>query len=106
MYYYRSELVRRLAKKSGYFMKDIDTLFKAYDELILELMSEATEDEDVSIQVLKGVKLNCSVVPERNRVNPQTSEPIILGPTCKPHAKFSQDFKNQIQQNYDMKKGG
>ena len=100
----REMMIKRLAKKSNFYEKDIRTLLQCLDEVVLECFDEVTDDEDISIQLVKGIKCGCSIVPERARKNPQTGEDIICSPTCKPFSKFSEDFRMKIQNQYDSKK--
>lgn len=100
----RSEVIKRLAEKSGYWQKAIDELLKAYDELLLEIMDGVTDDEEVVMQAFKGIKIGCSVVPERNRVDPRNREPILVKATVKPFVKWSEDFRKNIQEQYENKK--
>lgn len=102
----REQLVKKLAQKSGFWQKDIRDLFKCLDEVILEYFAEATENEDVSIQLVSGIKIGCSIIPERERKNPRTQQNITCKPCCKPKSKFSVDFRHVIQQNYEEKQNG
>lgn len=98
-------IVKRLSEKSGYWQKDVRSLLQCMDEVILEYFGDVTEDEDITVQLVRGVRLKCTVVPKRNRRDPRTQEDIIVKPTVKPACKFSGDFRKQIQDNYDTKKG-
>ena len=102
----REEMVRRLSERSGYYMKDVRTLLQCMDDVVFEAMGEATLDEEVQLQIVTGIKLGCKIIGERPRVNPQNQNPIIVGETTKPFAKFSQDFRDKLQEQYDNKKNG
>lgn len=101
----REMLIRKLAEKSGYYQKDIRILLQHLDEVVSECFSEVTAAEDVMIQLVQGIKVGCSIVPERSRKNPKTQEDIVCKPTCKPKARFSEDFRLVIQNQYEDKKG-
>lgn len=100
----REMLIKRLAENSGYFQRDIRNLLQCLDEVVYECLNEVTDDEDVSVQLLKGVKIGCSIQPERQRKDPRTQEDIICKPCCKPNAKFSEGFRELIQEQYESKK--
>ena len=100
----REMLIKKLSEKSGYWQKDVRSLLQCMDEVVLECFGEVTDDEDVVRQLVRGVRLKCVVVPERTRKDPRTQEDIIVKPTVKPARKFSEDFRKQIQNNYDSKK--
>lgn len=102
----REEMIRRLSERSGYYMQDVRRLLQCMDDVVFEALSEATTAEDISIQIIKGAKISTHIVPERDRVDPRTQEPIVVKATVKPSCKFSQDFRFKLQEAYDNKKNG
>ena len=102
----REMLIKRLAEESGYYQKDIRNVLHCLDDVVLDCFSEVTDDKEISIQLVTGCKIGCSIIPLRERVNPKTQEAIICQPTCKPNAKFSQEFRVKIQEQYENKKDG
>lgn len=102
----REEMVKRLSERSGYYMKDVRNLLQCMDDIVFEALCEATLDEEVQIQMVTGIKCGCKIVESRERVNPKTQEPIIVGETAKPFAKFSQDYRFKLQEAYDNNKNG
>ena len=106
MHITREQIIKKLADKSGYYQRDIRILLQHLDDAVLECFEEVTDDEDVSIQIVKGVKLATHVVPERERVDPRDGQPIICKPTVKPSCKFSDEFRIKIQKQYEEKKDG
>lgn len=102
----REMLIKRLSEKSGYWQKDIRTLLQCLDDVVLDYFGEITDDEDISIQLVQGVKISAHVVPKRDRVDPRNRTPIVCKETVKPACKFSEDFRKIIQNQYDAKKDG
>ena len=102
----REKLIKKLAEKSGFYQKDIKHLLHSLDAVVLDCFNEVTDEEDISIQLITGCKIGCSIVPLRERINPKTQETIICQPTCKPNAKFSEDFRIKIQEQYEAKTDG
>ena len=102
----RSQLVKKLAKKSDYKQEHITKVFRCLDEVILECFEEADMDNDVAVQILDGVKLKVTVLPERERIDPRTRSSIIVKETVKPSAKYSETFREKIQAQYESKKNG
>lgn len=102
----REEMVKRLSERSGYYQKDVRTLLQCMDDVVFEAMGEATLEDEVQMQIVTGIKLGCKIVESRERVNPKTQEPIIVGETTKPFTKFSQDFRLKLQEQYNNKKNG
>lgn len=102
----RENLIKRLASASGYYEKDIRHVLHCFDDVVLECFAEVTDEDEIAVQIVRGVKIGCVIQPERARKDPRTQEDIICAPTCKPNAKFSQDFRRIIQEQYDSKKDG
>ena len=102
----REMLIKKLSDASGYFQKDIRTVLQTLDDVVFECFNEVTDDEDISVQLVKGIKCGCKVMPQRTRKDPRTQEDIICEATVKPFAKFSDDFREVIQNQYDAKKDG
>ena len=101
----REELIKRLSAKSGYYQKDVRSLLQCMDDVVFEAFNEATLEDEIQIQMVTGIKLGCKIVGERERVDPRTQTPIVVGDTTKPFAKFSQDFRFRLQEAYDAKNG-
>ena len=101
----REDMVRLLSEKSGFYMKDVRSLLQCMDEVVFEELSKATLDDEVQIQMVTGIKCGVKILESRERVDPRTQEPITVGETAKPFAKFSQDYKFKLQEAYDSKNG-
>ena len=99
----REMLIKKLAKESGYYEKDIRHLLHCLDNVVIECFDETTEEEEVVVQVVKGIRCGCKIVQPRDRVDPRTYEPITCPKTVKPFSKFSQDFRRIIQERYKNK---
>ena len=102
----REEMVRKLSENSGYHMKDIRELLRCMDEVVFDELCKVDDDNDVSIQLVQGIKVKAAVVPERDRVDPRTQEPIVVKATVKPACKYSQDYRETLQEAYDNSKNG
>ena len=102
----REEMIKKLSERSGYYMKDVRSLLQAMDEVVFEELSSVTDNEEISIQLVSGIKVKTTVVPERDRVDPRNQKPIVVKATVKPSCKFSQDYKLKLQEAYDNNKNG
>jgi nucleoid DNA-binding protein len=100
----KDQMARDLADKTGYYLKDVKVLLSAMDEVVKEYFAEVSDDNEVSVQIVEGVKILCKVVPERERVNPATGEPVVCKATVKPGVKYSTVFRDTIQKQYEKKK--
>lgn len=97
----KDQMARQLSEKTGYYLKDVKNLLAAMDDFVKESFSQVTDDEDVVIQIVEGVKISVHVVPERERVNPQNQQAVTVKATVKPAAKFSSVLRETIQKQYE-----
>ena len=102
----REQMIKKLSERSGYYQKDIRVLLHSLDEIVLELFGEVADNEDLSILLVNGIRVGCKVVPERERVDPRSGDAIVCAPTVKPFCRFSETFRETIQEQYDAKKDG
>jgi hypothetical protein len=101
----RENMINLLSEKSGYYKKDVRELLSCMDEVVFDELSKATLDEEVQIQMVTGIKCGVKIVEARDRVDPRNLQPITVGETAKPFAKFSQDYRIKLQEAYDNKNG-
>ena len=102
----KDQMTRDIADRAGFYIKDVKDVLDAMDDLIKEYFGRVTESDDVSVQIVEGIKIGCKIVPERERVNPQNQEPIICKATVKPFTKYSEVFRDSIQRSYEEKNNG
>ena len=101
----REMLIKKLAEKSDFYQRDIRVLLHYLDEVVFETFDDVSDDEEVSIQLVQGIKVGCKVVPERYRKDPRNQQDIVCKPQTKPFVKFSENFREVIQNQYESKKG-
>lgn len=102
----REDMIKKLSDKSGYYQKDIRMLLQCLDEVVFEELSGVTDDEEILIQLVSGIKVKTAIVPERDRVDPRNQKPITVKATVKPACKFSQDYRLKLQEAYENNKNG
>jgi nucleoid DNA-binding protein len=101
----REMLITEIAKRCDYFKQDVRRVFNEFDDLVEEYLSTIDENnEEISIQVVRGLKFSGKLVPERPRRDPRTNKPIICSPTVKLNGKVSETIKEVVQKAYEDKK--
>ena len=100
----RDMIVRMLAEKTGFYMRDIKLVLSELDVLVKECFSEVDDNTEVVVQLVEGIKAGYKVVPERERRNPQTQEKIICKAQTKPFAIFSETLREKMQEIYEKNK--
>lgn len=100
----RDMIIKDLAKKTDFYMRDIKFVLSELDALVKEYFADVDDDTEVVVQLVEGVKAGVKVVPPRKRRNPQTQEEIICKEQTKPFAIFSETFRDRLQEVYEEKK--
>ncbi len=102
----REALIKLLSEDSGFFQKDVRSVLQSLDDVMVDLFVNVPYDEDLYVQLFEGCKLKARLVKERERVDPRTQKPIVCSDTVKLGVKYSDQFKNKIQELYNSKKDG
>ena len=97
----REKIAQDLSKRCGYYKKDVKILLNELDGLIKEYYSMATLEDEVRVKLIEGLILGCKIIEERERVNPQDRSPVICPETPRPIAKYTQDFKEKLFEQYE-----
>ncbi len=101
----REQIIKQLCDRCGYFQRDIRNVLSELDDIVEEHLSTINEDNpEVSVQVIRGLKLQGKLVPERARRDPRTNQPIICAPTVKLNGKVSETIKEAVQKAYEDSK--
>lgn len=100
----RDQIIKQLSERCGYFQRDIKNVLSELDDVVEEYLSTIDEDNaEISVQVIRGLKLVGKYVPERSRRDPRNNEPIVCSPTIKLHGKVSETIKQVVQKEYEKK---
>lgn len=101
----REQLIRLLAEKSGYYQQDIRHVLNCLRDLIPDLLSDVTKENDkILIRLCEGIALRATFVDERERVDPRDRTPIICPETIRLGTNYSEGFKEKVQEMYREKK--
>lgn len=94
----REEIISQVAAKCNFYKKHVQMVFDTLDEIVIDAFDNVTEDEDVTINLVNGIKLWGRCIPERDRVDPRDGSPIVCRPTVKVLCKQSPSFKAKLQE--------
>lgn len=87
----RKELVRTVAHKNGFTMKDVDSVV----ESILETITDELKN-DRTVNIVNFGKFSVTTRAARTGRNPQTGELIEIASSRTPSFKASGAFKNEL----------
>ena len=101
----REQLIKKVAEKAGYWQKDVRSVFNAFEDVVLDCLSDVTKDNDkILLRICEGIALRATFVDERERVDPRDRTPIICPETIRLGTNYSDGCKDKIQEMYREKK--
>ena len=92
----KPELARLLAQKTGFYIKNMEQVLNALDDIIVENMGMATKKEPSEICLSLGFVFGGKYSPKREVRDPRTGEKVITPAKFIPYAKFTPSFRKKI----------
>lgn len=87
----RQDLIKAVARETGFMKKDVTAIFEAMDELVVKALR--TEGK---VKPITGVTIEAKIVPEHEARNPQTGETITVAQKKKVSAKIGAGLKAAV----------
>ena len=92
----QDDIIDELHNKTEFYKKDLKFVMESLEEVIMEMMTGATDGKPSEIRLFHGWKLGAKVLPERESKNPRTGEKIITSEKLSPYCSFEQSFKKKL----------
>lgn len=92
----RKELVNELAKRTGFYKKNLDEMLDALDDVIVENMSAATKTEPSEIHLSLGFVFGGRYAPKREVRDPRNGNVVMTAAKYIPYARFKPSFRQKI----------
>lgn len=94
----RQEVIDELSKRAEFYKKPTAKFLDALEEMLTDILSEASLDEDVEIQLVKGLTIGASRNPSHPGKDPRNQNDIVVPEKVVPYAKFTYTFKQKINE--------
>lgn len=94
----RKEVIDELAKRSGFYKSSTETFINALEDMLIDILGEATFDEEAEVQLTKGFVVGAIKKNAYNARDPRNQEDIVVPEKIVPYAKFSYTFKQKINE--------
>lgn len=95
----KEQLIDELASRTKFFKHNIKTMLDALDDIIVDNMSMATEDEPSEIRLSLGFVFGGRYSPEHEVRDPRDGTLVTTPAKYIPYAKFSPNFRKKINKN-------
>lgn len=73
-------------------MSFTNIVYTATESKLKELLSQANENDDVSVRIFDGVIVDCSYIPKRTKTNNFNGEIVVYPPYLKPKFNVSRNY--------------
>ena len=88
----RKEIITEVANKLNCTKSDAELFIKAYEEVLLEAVSAGKKVRITDVGILSTIE-----VPEKNAVNPQTGERIVVPAHGKVRFRVAKELKARVK---------
>lgn len=88
----RKEIITEVANKLNCTKCDAELFIRAYEEVLLEAVSAGKKVRITDVGILSTIE-----VPEKNAVNPQTGEPIVVPAHGKVRFRVAKELKLRVK---------
>lgn len=103
--YNKKDIINKVSNKTGFFKKDIETIYDVTSEIIEELLLSTQDKETTEIKLIDGLKIYGVYVPERIMPNNLISHiPLKTPQNILLSARFSHGYKEKIKEIYRKNK--
>lgn len=92
----KDDLVRAIAKKSGFYISNCKVMIEALEEVILENMRLARTGEDSELYIAKGLYFHGIRKAEHEARDPRNQNIIITPEKVIPSCEFRQSFRDKL----------
>ena len=95
-YVTQDQIIRQVKDKTGYSLKALKEAFDALEEVLVENMLEATEEQPSEIRLFHGWRIGAKILPEREAKDPRNGQTIITPRKFSPYCTFEQYYRQKI----------
>lgn len=92
----REDLARLLAQKTGFYIKNMDEVLKALDDIIVQHMSTATKTEPSELYLSHGFVIGGRYSPKHEAKDPRNGQIVVTPAKYIPYARFKPSFRKKI----------
>lgn len=72
----KERIVKKVAAKTGRNFETIRKIYNALEESLIDMLSTADKNTDVTVKLCEGISINSEYLPEKDKLNNLTGEKI------------------------------
>lgn len=94
----KKDIVDELSKRTKFYKNSTECFVSALEDMIIEYLNQAEVDDNVEIQIAKGLIIGSRRVPEHEAKDPRNQDDVIVPERVLPYARFTDTFKQKINE--------
>nr|DAL08607.1 MAG TPA_asm: Bacterial DNA-binding protein [Caudoviricetes sp.] len=94
----KKDIVDELSKRTKFYKNSTERFVSALEDMIIEYLNQAEVDDNVEIQIAKGLIIGSRRVPEHEAKDPRNQDDVIVPERVLPYARFTDTFKQKINE--------
>lgn len=94
----KKDIVDELSKRTKFYKNSTERFVNALEDMIIEYLNQAEVDDNVEIQIAKGLIIGSRRVPEHEAKDPRNQDDVIVPERVLPYARFTDTFKQKINE--------
>lgn len=92
----KESLIKNVAKKANQTITDTKDIYNALEDIIFNLISSVSEEQDVCIKLFEGVTLDGTFISEKTKRNNLTGEIKIVSSKIKPKFNITRSYCEKL----------
>lgn len=92
----KEDLVDMLARKTGFYKKNMVAVVDALGEIILECLQAATLEQDSELRLAPGFSIRGHRVPEKMSIDPRDRSEVLSPEKVVPKATFKTSLRQKL----------
>lgn len=92
----KERLIKRIADTEHKDIALVRSIYNTLENVVVEALSLATPETDVSVKLFEGITLDSSYVPEKVKKNNLTGKNIVVAEHIKAKANITRNYQEKI----------
>lgn len=94
--YTKAKLIKRISNSLGIRSIIVRKIYEELEESIIELLSTANEDNDVSIRLFEGITIEGEFSPEYEARDPRTGNDVVASCRIRPKVNVTRNYREKV----------
>lgn len=92
----KERMVKKISAKTGKSFDHVRKIYNALEESLMDVLSGADKDTDVTVKLCEGISINSEYMPEKDKLNNLTGKKIKTKEKIKCKASVTQNYCEKL----------